>query len=176
MNATTTTPAPLHPVIRHADGRRTRRGELSFITTELNRLGNFKSQDCFDVPAESYVEGWVTGYRCAAELLDALARDVEVNVRQVVKDAVQASADPRDKNGRRGASAGFMEIMAEAVKFMGRNAHHGRWMADKIETAERQRIHWAQIEAEQNAAFRVRMKAQREAKRAALPTVGEVPS
>ena len=60
-----------HPIIRHPDGTRTRRGALSFVTEEVGPAGGYKAERCFDVPQEDFYSGCVTGYRCAAELLEA---------------------------------------------------------------------------------------------------------
>ena len=172
MNAvTTTTTTPVHPVIRHADGRRTQRGELSFFTRELNRLGNCTAWNYFDVPEEEYSDGLVTGYRCAAELLAALERGNRpfIDVGMVMRDAIKADSDPSGKPGRRGASAAFMEVMAQAVTFMAKHANNALWLAGKIEKAEKQRDAWAARKAahkaEQRAEFSARMKAARQAKR-----------
>ncbi|MEO6319433.1 MAG: hypothetical protein ABIR56_02060 [Polaromonas sp.] len=154
-------------MVRHADGRRTQQGELSFFTIELNRLGACKSINYFDVPAEEYCAGWVTGYRCAAELLAALecSDGPPIDVTRVIEDAIQAGNDPACKPGRRGASAAFMEIMVEAVKFMGKHGNNGPWLERKIERAERQRDYFAEREARHRAEFSTRMKAARQAKR-----------
>jgi len=159
--------APAHPIVRHADGRRTQRGELSFFTRELNRLGGFKSESYFDVPAESYTDGWVTGYRCAAELLDALERGVYIDVSWVIRDATEAGKESGGKPSRRGASAAFMEIMVEAIGFTVRHGRNGPWLAGKIANAERQRDIWDAHATEQRAKASARMKAQRQAKRTA---------
>ena len=167
MSAGTNTPSTLvHPVICHADGRRTQRGELSFFTTELNRLGAWKSQNYFDVPAESYHAGWVTGYRCAAELLEALEQGQKINMTWVIRDVIEAGQDPAGTPGRRGASVAFMEIMGEAIGFTAQHGRNAPWMARKIEHAEGRRVYWATREAEERAEFSARMKAARQAKRA----------
>ncbi|NDP61070.1 hypothetical protein [Polaromonas sp.] len=168
MNAATTTPfTPVHSVVRHADGRLTQRGELSFFTIELNRLGAFKSENCFDVPAEDYCAGWLTGHRCAAELLAALecTNGPRIDVTRVIEDAIHAGNDPTGKPGRRGASAAFMEVMAEAVKFMGKHGNNRPWLERKIEMAEKQRDFYAEREARHRAEFNTRMKSARQAKR-----------
>lgn len=157
---------PVHPVVRHADGRRTQRGELSFFTIELNRLGGWKSKNCFDVPVEDYCAGWVTGYRCAAELLTALALNhgPHIDVGKVIKDAVDAGGDPSCKPGRHGASAAFMEVMVEAIQFMGKHSNNGLWLERRTVEAERQRDFFAEREAQRRAEFGTRMKATRRAK------------
>lgn len=170
MNAATTTPcAPVHPVIRHADGRRTQQGKLSFFTIELNRLGNWKSENYFDVPAEDLSAGFVTGYRCAAELLQALERGdmPPIHLGWIIRDAISAGVDPGHKPGRRGASMAFIEIMVDAFKFMAKHGKTEQWMGRKIGEAESQRDYWAKCKAEERADFLLRMNASRQAKRKA---------
>jgi len=170
MSAATNTPCtPVHPVVRHADGRRTQRGELSFFIIELNRLGAWKSKNFFDVPAEEYCAGLVTGYRCAAELLAALecTDGPPIDVTRVIEDAVHAGNDPACKPGRRGASAAFVEIMVEAVKFMAKHSNNGLWLERRIERAEKQSDYFAERDARHRAEFSTRMKSARQAKRTA---------
>lgn len=168
MSAATTTPStPVHPVVRHADGRHTQQGELSFFTIELNQVGGWKSKNCFDVPVEDYCAGRVTGYRCAAELLTALALNhgPHIDVGKVIKDAIYAGRDPSSKPGHHGASAAFMEVMVEAIQFMGKHSNNGLWLGRRIVEAERQRDFFAEREAQRRAEFSIRMKAARQAKR-----------
>ena len=102
-----------HPIIRHPDGTRTRRGALSFVTEEINRVGGWTGERVFDVPAEDYYAGSVTGYRCAAELLEALARGYGPHIIKsyVIKAALQASDEPHGKPSRRGAGTAFLAIV-----------------------------------------------------------------
>lgn len=156
-----------HPIIRHPDGTRTRRGALSFVTEEINRVGGWTGERCFDVPAEDYYAGCVTGYRCAAELLYALARGYGPHfVKQhVIKAALQAREEPYGKPSRRGAGTAFMEVIGEAVTFMAKHSRHREFMAAKIAEAERLQATMAELDAKEKAAFVERMKAGRAAKR-----------
>lgn len=156
-----------HPIIRHPDGTRTRRGALSFVTEEINRVGCWTGERGFDVPAEDYYAGSVTGYRCAAELLDALARGYGPHfVKQhVIKAALQASDEPYGKPSRRGAGTAFMEVIEGALTFMAKHSRHKEFMAAKIAEAERLQATMAELEAKEKAAFVERMKAGRAAKR-----------
>ena len=152
-----------HPIIRHPDGTRTRRGALSFVTEEVGPAGGYKAERCFDVPQEDFYSGCVTGYRCAAELLDALARGYgpHITKQHVIKAALQASDEPYSKPSRRGAGSAFMEIVGEALTFMARHSLHGQYMAAKIAEAERLQATMAELDAKEKAAFVERMKAAR---------------
>ena len=152
-----------HPIIRHPDGTRTRRGALSFVTEEVRRVGGWTGDRCFDVPEEHCYAGFVTGYRCAAELLDALARGYGPHIikQHVIKAALQASDEPHGKPSRRGAGTAFMEIVGEALTFMAKHARHREYMAAKIAEAERVQATMAELDAKEKAAFVERMKAAR---------------
>ena len=156
-----------HPVIRHPDGTRTKQGALSFITKEISRVGSWTGERCFDVPAEDYYSGSVTGYRCAAELLDALARGYGPHIikQHVIKAALQASDEPYGKPSRRGAGTAFMEVIEGALTFMAKHSRHKEFMAAKIAEVERLQATMAELEAKEKAAFVERMKAGRAAKR-----------
>lgn len=112
---------------------------------------------------EDFYSGRVTGYRCAAELLDSLARGYGPHIikQHVIKEALQASDDPYSNPSRRGAGSAFMEIVGEALTFMARNSLHGQYMAAKIAEAERLQTTMAELDAKEKAAFVERMKAAR---------------
>lgn len=155
-----------HPIIRHPDGTRTRRGALSFVTDEINRVGGWTGQRCFDVPAEDYHAGHVTGYHCAAELLEAIGRGYgpHIGVPHIIEAAIQARDEPCGKPSRRGAGSAFMTIVGDALTFMARHSKHKEFMAAKIAEAERLRAGMAELKAKEKAAFVERMKAARRSK------------
>ncbi|SDZ73798.1 hypothetical protein [Acidovorax soli] len=155
------------PVIRRPDGTRTRRGALSFITKDIHRGRWVKRVNSFDVPAENGCAGSVTGYRCAAELLDALARDYGpcIDKRDIIKAALQACNEPYGKPSRRNAGLAFMDIVEEALNFMAKHAKHREYMAAKIAQAEHVQAYMADHDAREKAAFVERMKAAKAAKR-----------
>ncbi|MCO5358428.1 hypothetical protein [Acidovorax kalamii] len=155
------------PVIRRPDGTRTRQGALSFITHEVSRAGRWKGERSFDVRAEDDYTGYVTGYRCAAELLEALALEYgpHINRKYVIEDALQACNEPPGKTSRRGAGFAFMEIVVEALTFMAKHSQHKEYMAAKIAEAERLQVTMAALDAKEKAAFAERMKAAKAAKR-----------
>lgn len=156
-----------NPIIRHPDGTRTRKGALSFITEDVDRLGRWRGERRFDVPAEDYYTGRGTGYRCAAELLDVIARGYgpDFSNMQVIEAAFQASNEPFGKPSRRGAGVAFLEVVSGALTFMGKHAKNREYIAAKIANAEFMRAYMAEKEAKEKAAFVERMKAAKEAKR-----------
>lgn len=161
-----------HPVIRHADGTRTRQGALSFITKEISRNGGFAGVRSFDVPAEGYGAGYITGYRCAAELLQALQRGYgpHIFVRDIIEAAMQASNEKSGTASRRSAGYGFLAVVEEALLFMAKNAKHEQYTAHKIADAEHMRARIEEQDAREKAAFVQRMQAAKAEKRSASTT------
>ena len=160
-----------HPIKRHPNGKRTRRGALSFVTEDVNRAGEWMGERGFDVPAEDWYAGSVTGYRCAAELLDALARGYgpRINRQSVIEGALMACAEPCGKPSRRSAGFAFIAIVEEALTFMAKHSRHKEFMAAKIAEAEQLRTAMAVLEAKEKAVFVERMKAAKAAKRSQAP-------
>lgn len=127
----------LPPVVVHQDGTRTRATVLGFVTEKVNRIGSYQSCNHFDVPAEIAGTGEATGYRCAAELLDALAREYGPRIwtRSIINDVVLATKESRD-GSRYFAATAFLHVVAEALCFFAKHAKHQNWLAAKIQDAE----------------------------------------
>lgn len=156
-----------HPVIRHPDGTRTKQGALSFVTKEISRVGSWTGERCFDVPAEDYYSGSVTGYRCAAELLDALARGYGPHIikQHVIKAALQASDEPYRQAITARCGTAFMEVIEGSPDFHDEAFQAQRVHGRKVAEVERLQATMAELEAKEKAAFVERMKAGRAAKR-----------
>ena len=156
-----------HPIVRHADGTRTRQGALSFITQEVSRNGGWAGERCFDVPAEGYGPGRITGLRCAAELLQALQRGYgpHISVRDITEAAMQASNEKSATASRSSAGYGFMTILEDAMQFMAKHAKHEQYMANKIAEAEHMRARIEEQDAREKADFVQRMSAAKAEKR-----------
>ena len=161
-----------HPVIRHPDGTRTRQGALSFITQEVSRNGGWVGERCFDVPAEEHGAGFITGYRCAAELLQALQRGYgpHISVLNITEAAIQASNEKSGTASRRSAGYGFLAVLEDALRFTAQNSNHGLHIAQKIAEAERMNARNAEQDAREKAAFVQRMKAAKAEKRSTSTT------
>lgn len=157
-----------HPVVRHPDGTRTRQGALSFITEEIGRNGGWTGDRYFDVPAEDYSTGGITGYRCAGELLAALQRGYGpyLHLNNILEEVMAAAGEPSGKASRRGAGVMFLEIVKESLTFMARNARHTEFVAGRIAEAEKYQAYCAARDACDKAAFVQRMKAAKAAKAA----------
>lgn len=161
------------PIEQRPDGSRFRREGLSFCTVTLNRRSAYFSACYFDVPAESYAAGAVTGYQAAAELLRALKLGygpAVSRVAMILRDASEAGEEHAGKPSRRGAAAAFMEVMAEGIAFLGRHGKVGDWIDCKVREAEKVRDHFAAEDAVKGQLFAHRMQAAKRAKADRLKT------
>lgn len=166
-----------HPVVIHPDGRRTRQGALSFITEEVNRLGGWIDERRFDVPAEDYAAGYITGYRCAGELLTALQRGYgpHIALNRILEEVMTAIKEPYGTRGRAGAASAFVSVVEEALKFFAKHALHAKFIGERIASAEISHAYCVEQEAKEKAAFVERMKAAKAAKRLAAAAAAGVP-
>lgn len=157
------------PVVVRADGKRVKPLGLSFSTSTVTARGAHVEYTHFDVPAQEYGAGSITGYRCAAELLAALQRGYgpHIDVPSIVREAAEAT---RHRSGTEpskvGAAVAFMSVVSEALKFLAQNSQHAEYIGREITKVERLNVVYDELEAEKKAAFVERMRAARAAKRA----------
>lgn len=128
----------------------------------------------FDVPAQDYAEGPATGYRCAAELLAALAlgHGPQIPTSHILEEVAKAKNEDFNGINRRAAASAFLEIMGDALTFFARHGAHRAWIDKKIARAEQDAQKIAERQAIERAAFVERMKAAKAAKRTARETAG----
>lgn len=158
-----------HPVVRRPDGTRTQQGALSFVTKEIGRNGDWTGDRYFDVPAEDYSTGGITGYRCAGELLAALQRGYGpyLHLNNILEEVMAAADEPSGKASRRGAGVTFLEVVNESLTFMAKHARHTEFVAGRIVQAEKYQAHCIEQDAKKKAEFVERMRQARAKKRAA---------
>lgn len=152
-----------------ADGQRKEQGALSFTTHTLTARGRITASSDFDVPEEDYSAGQITGYRCAAELLEAMQRNYGpvIPLAWILREAGLAGLEACSRPSRRGAAVGFLSVVGDALRFMANNAEVKAYMASKIQNAEKHDA-WNRAQATKDkAAFVERMRKGREAKQAA---------
>ncbi|MFC7462886.1 hypothetical protein [Hydrogenophaga defluvii] len=156
------------PVVRRPDGTRYRKGPLSFITLELNRECKWNGARLFDVPAEDYGAGSITGYRCAGELLSALQRGYgpHIDIRGILDEVTAVQNEPFGRPSRRGAAVAFMEVVKESIVFMAKHGNHSEFLGRRVADSEKYHAYAIEQKAKEKAAFVVRMQAAREAKAA----------
>lgn len=153
--------------VNHPDGTRSRPDPLSFVRQVQNARGKFSHWNYFDVPAQNYAEGVVTGYRCAAELLEALALGYgpHIQLHHVLTSAAQAAEEGYNSVNRRAAAVAFLEIVEQALNFFAKHSVHRPWLADKIARAEQYAQDAAERQSIERAGFVERMKTAKAAKR-----------
>jgi len=92
---------------------------LSFWTITETPRGRWVSSTPFDVPLESYGDGWRTGYAVALELTNALRSQVlsPSAVAEVIEAAFAVPRDPpgSDTPSRRGAACALRSVVSTVL-------------------------------------------------------------
>ena len=145
----------------HPDGTQSRPDLLSFVRRVQSARGKFLRWDHFEVPAQDFYQGAVTGYQCAAELLEALAlgHGPHIQLNRLLQSAAQASGEGFQKTNRRAAGNAFMEIVGEALNYFATHTMHRPWLAKKIDGAEQDAQEDDERLAMERTEFVQRMKA-----------------
>jgi hypothetical protein len=161
--------------VNHPDGTRSRPDPLSFVRQVQNARGKFLHWNYFDVPAQDYAEGAVTGYRCAAELLAVLelGHGPHTQLQRVLENVAQAAGEGFNNANRRAAAVAFLEIVGQALNFFADRTNHRTWLAEKIDRAEQYARDTAECRAMERAGFAQRMKVAKAAKRKERETTSE---
>lgn len=130
------------PVVIGRDGKRTMSRGLSFTTCTVTPRGYTKDFNDFDVPAEEFGDGNITGYRAAGELLQALERGYgpHINVCSILEEVLKARDEDYMGPSRSGAASAFAWTVEEALKFFAKNARHADWINRKIAEADWRRL------------------------------------
>ena len=164
--------------VKQPDGTFSRPDPLSFLRRLKSARGKAVRWRYFDVPAQDHCEGTATGYRCAAELLEAMALSYgpHIALREVLNEAAEAAKEGAGGLSRCGAAGAFLRVMGEAVMFFAKYADHRVELAQKIAGAERYGRGAAQRQAAERAGFTERMKAGRVAAKHAEQTHARLPA
>jgi hypothetical protein len=151
-----------------------KRGPLSCITRQETTRGAWLSDNCFDVPAEDYGEGNLTGCRIAAEFMRAAAEGKKgFDPLDVIKDACKA-LDERDKSGRRGAAVGFMRTLEELLVGLAPAVMRTGYIENQIEQSLKWRRETAERKAAEGLDFARRMEIAKAAKAHALASIARI--
>jgi hypothetical protein len=140
---------------------------LSFVTTTQTKRGRYVASSGFDVPAESYADGWITGTLAAGELLAAL-REEHFDLMRILRDAAAAS----DSEERRGAGVGFLRTIEAMLYFAADHAQHRTYVARRIESLRAMSSQVREREQIAKRQFAERMHAAK-ARRRAAKSIGE---
>lgn len=144
------------------------RGPLSFQTVTRTRRRVHVASCNFDVPAENYEDGWLTGIAAAAELMDALRRGEQIDVLAVIKDA---AAHVSERGGLsaapsgHGAAVGFLRMLEDVIGWVSA-LDHGAYFTEYADGLRKTKAERAARAAAAKVAFVQRMRAAREAKKA----------
>lgn len=160
--------------VNHPDGTQSRPDPLSFVRRVQSACGRLVCRNYFDVPAQNYAEGITTGYRCAAELLEALTlgHGPDIPLHGVLESASQATRESLQENSRHTAACAFLEIVEQALSFFAKQSMHRSWLAEKIDRSEQNAQDAAERRA-MRARFVQRMKTAKAAKRKEREAIGE---
>lgn len=162
------------PFVTHPDGSKSRPEPLSFMRRVKSARGKLMQVNCFDVPAQDYCAGAATGYRCAAELLEALALGHGPNIplTRVIEEAIEAKNEDFYGVNRRAAAAVFLGIVGEALVYFSKQSNHRPWLNKKIASAEECQEEESKRKAIERAEFVERMKVAKAAKRTTREAAG----
>lgn len=157
------------PVTEHPDGTRSQQdGPLSFVREYKTKRGKWIKTNKFDVPAQDYLHGGITGYRAALELIEVLKSDgdtMRLGHHLIIEEAFRAQVnEPFNGTNRRAAASAFTSFVSEAVTFASKHANWGAWFQSRIEGYQKHLDYQTAKDAQARADFVIRMKAAREAK------------
>ena len=150
------------PFVTHPDGTKSRPDPLSFtrrVETERGKLVRFTY---FDVPPQDHAEGTITGYRCAAELLEALALDHGpcISMHHLLAEVAVAQRERGSASvSRHAAAVAFLTVVNESLGFFAKRADYRAWLDKRIAGAEKYAQDAAERRAIERTEFVERMKA-----------------
>ena len=166
-----------------APARRTvkTRGAISCITVERTARGRYVGIEHFDVPAEDYGDGNMTGYRLASEFMAAIkAGTPGFGSLQVILAACKVLGE-RDygtsgemPKSRCGAAAGFLHTLNSLLVWVARSGIHEGFIEQIIENGTEWRRKCAQTERDERANFARRMEIAKAAKAQARRAINRI--
>ena len=143
---------------------------LSFWTITETPRGRWISDDAFDVPPESYGDGFRTGYAVALELTNALRSQAlsPSAAQEVMKAAFAVPRDPQgvDTLGRRGAACAFTSVVAALLSSAVGVLDVAAYIEGRLADSERGQEALEAFAAQAKAALLERMRVARAAKAA----------
>lgn len=120
-----------------------RTGPLPFITDLQTPRGRHIERNYFDVPDQTYGDGWSTGMEAAAQFVDALRDEGESRfdplmvLEAVAQVLVETHGGAYDRPSRRGAAAGFLRMIEASLRWAAKSADLGDWIRAQREAYER---------------------------------------
>ena len=139
---------------------------LSFWTITETARGRHLRACSFDVPAQSYGDGFITGLLKAVEFFEALSRrDLHFGVGSILAEAFQASRESSQSESRRGAGSGFLHAITQSLYAAAPMLNVREWAEHEIGAMQRFEEVECRRRAERNQDFAHRMRSARAAKR-----------
>ncbi len=114
----------------------------------------------FDVPAEAYVAGNITGHRYAGELLMAVQCRYEphIHLNSILDEVKRPHENHLTKPNRSGAANAFLDVVKESVTFMAKHAMHADFVVARVLAAEQYQAYCIEQNAKDKATFVERMR------------------
>lgn len=165
--------APRH---KEADGTvRVQDGPMWFWTRRETPRGRWLGRSYFDVPAEDYGAGRLTGAKAARDLIlflkehrpsGGLPHFIRHGVHECLEEAFALGQTPWDgKEPRRGAAVAFCQIVTQFF-CLGATYANPAYLDQQVEQEEASMSGWAEFEERQRLETADRMRAARAAKAA----------
>ena len=147
--------------------------ELSFVYTTRRKAGSKKKvfePTHFGVPALHYHEGRAEGMRAAIELVQFYQKHAieEPGLGLILRDALAGAScfGDYEKASTANATVGFLEIIAELVKFASLHVRSLNWVEQRIQAAEQSHVRWAEQREKEKRELIERLRKGREAAKA----------
>lgn len=151
----------------------TERGPLSCISFKKTKRGRYVGFSYFDVPAESYGDGCLTGVRLASELMDHIKSGEQgFDMLSVIEGAVEALDPAHIEHSRRGAAVGFLRMIEKVLFACARAGIHEAFIEREISQVLDVRRKLEQDAAIARAEFVSRMKSAKAEKKRARQAAG----
>lgn len=150
-------------------------GPLSFVSERRTPRGRYIEKSRFDVPAEDYHDGAITGIRAAGEMLALLkARPEDLVVRSWLNKSLEEAGvlshgqfPDLDEHSKRSAAVSYLRVMTEFLVYAAKYSDSEEYIAARAEREAASRDWWRLSKAEERAQFVADMAAARARKRAA---------
>ncbi|WP_114970219.1 hypothetical protein [Rhodoferax ferrireducens] len=148
---------------------------LSFVTRVETKAGKFVSENNFDVPAQAYWDGALTGVKMASEYMAAISlRNFEcTSLMSIVRDmatCLVAEADQELGTPKRGnVAVAFLRELECMLRFSAKHCNHQQYFSDQIAQQTLDIQAWEEKNQKKKTAFSERMREAKKAKREAVP-------
>lgn len=134
---------------------------LSFITDQRSRV---PKRCWFDVPAQDYGRGNLTGAHCYADFMKAIEAGQRFSRSDVLKAVFAALDDPIQGPSRRGAAATFVGLLLGLLQGAAKALDFRAQAAEELAVCREMQADYERRELKRKATFSARMQAAKRAK------------